>query len=70
MMTMPSRAFTNQPTTKNVVEATTRAQLDAQEVASFYTMADTATVTTIAVADSAVATATRTRRRGRRASMA
>jgi len=68
MMTMPSRAFTNQPTTKNVVEATTRAQLDAQEVASFYTT-DT-TVTAIAAADSVVAAAARTRRRGRRASMA
>merc|ERR1712161_32644 len=45
---------------ENVTAATTRAQFDAQEVASFYTTTDT-------TADSAVvAAATRTRRRGRR----
>merc|ERR1712161_143507 len=49
---------------ENVTAATTRAQLDAQEVASFYTTTDTA------AADSAVAAATTRTRRGRRASMA
>merc|ERR1712238_400262 len=57
--------FYQQTNQENVVEATTRAQLDAQEVASFYTTTDAA------AADSAVAAATiRTPRRGRRASMA
>merc|ERR1712161_145176 len=55
---------------ENVTAATTRAQLDAQEVASFYTTTDTTVTTTItAAADSAVA-APRKARRGRRASMA
>merc|ERR1712238_625137 len=40
---------------ENVTAATTRAQLDAQEVASFYTTTDTTAVTTIASADSVVA---------------
>merc|ERR1712238_144149 len=48
---------------ENVTAATTRAQFDAQEVASFYTTTDTTTVTTT------IATKTRARR-GRRASMA
>merc|ERR1712238_128988 len=52
--------FYQQTNQENVVEATTRAQLDAQEVASFYTTTDTTTV----------ATTTRVARRGRRASMA
>merc|ERR1712238_491046 len=54
-------AITNQ---EHVTAATTRAQFDAQEVASFYT-----TDTTTGAVDSAVTAATRTRR-GRRASMA
>merc|ERR1712238_627190 len=52
--------FYQQTNQENVVEATTRAQLDAQEVASFYTTTDTDTTTV----------ATRVARRGRRASMA
>merc|ERR1712238_618760 len=56
--------FYQQTNQENVFEATTRAQLDAQEVASFYTTTDTA------AADSAVATATTRTRRGRPASMA
>merc|ERR1712238_616390 len=51
--------FYQQTNQENVVEATTRAQLDAQEVASFYTTTTTTTVV-----------ATRVARRGRRASMA
>jgi len=58
--------FYKQTAQENVVEATNRAQLDAEEVASFYTT-DTSVVATIA-GDSAVAAA-RTRR-GRRASVA
>jgi len=59
--------FYKQTAQENVVEATNRAQLDAEEVASFYTTDTSAAATTIA-ADSAVAAA-RTRR-GRRASVA
>merc|ERR1712238_201087 len=55
--------FYQQANQENVVAATTRAQLDALEVASFYTTTDTA-------ADSAVAAAVTRTRRGRRASMA
>jgi len=58
--------FYKQTAQENVVEATNRAQLDAEEVASFYTTDTSAAATTIA-ADSAVAAA-RTRP-GRRASM-
>merc|ERR1712238_616000 len=53
--------FYQQTNQENVVEATTRAQLDAQEVASFYTTSDTTTVATSVAADSVV-TKTRARR--------
>jgi len=56
--------FYKQTAQENVVEATHRAQLDAQEVAAFYT-----TTTATSTTESAAVAATRTRR-GRRASIA
>merc|ERR1712085_106352 len=57
--------FYKQTAQENVVEATHRAQLDAQEVAAFYT-----TTTATSTTESTVAAATTRTRRGRRASIA
>merc|ERR1712085_106239 len=57
--------FYKQTAQENVVEATHRAQLDAKEVAAFYT-----TTTATSTTESAVAAATTRTRRGRRASIA